>query len=119
LAKANHGDLVYADPPYIGRHADYFNQWTENDEQALIEHLKRLPCNFVLSTWQQNKYRQNPNIEEHWLNDGLKLISVKHFYHVGASESLRHEMIEAVITNCDLQHGVSQQSNSNQLSLSW
>jgi DNA adenine methylase len=119
LTRVNHGDLVYADPPYIGRHADYFNQWTDEDERDLIEHLKRLSCKFVLSTWQQNKYRQNRNIEEHWQNDGLKLISVKHFYHVGASETLRHEMVEAVITNCDFQSNVSQQNSSNQMSLSW
>jgi DNA adenine methylase len=29
LANAKPGDLVYADPPYAGRHVDYFNSWTE------------------------------------------------------------------------------------------
>ncbi len=25
-------DLVYADPPYAGRHVDYFNSWAQEDE---------------------------------------------------------------------------------------
>ena len=32
LASAQPGDLVYADPPYAGRHVDYFNSWSESDE---------------------------------------------------------------------------------------
>src|SRR5437867_3225375 len=28
-------DLVYADPPYAGRHVDYFNSWTNEDELEL------------------------------------------------------------------------------------
>jgi DNA adenine methylase len=100
LSKANEDDLIYADPPYIGRHADYFNKWSDEDELELETDLKRLNCKFILSTWQQNKYRRNERINECWNVDDVSVLSVKHFYHVGSTESLRNEMMEAVITNC-------------------
>ena len=102
LAQATAGDVVYADPPYMGRHTDYFNTWSEDDEQTLIRLLKGLPCTFVLSTWQENEFRCNPAIETHWKEEGLHLLSIEHFYHVGSSEDLRHGMTESLITNAPL-----------------
>lgn len=102
LSQATEEDVVYADPPYMGRHTDYFNTWSEDNEQALIRLLKRLPCPFVLSTWQENEFRRNPAIEAHWNEEGLHLLSIEHFYHVGSSEDLRHGMTEALITNVAL-----------------
>jgi len=46
LAAAAPGDLIYADPPYAGRHVDYFNSWSEKDEVDLANILKQLPCRF-------------------------------------------------------------------------
>ena len=99
LAQVAKGDLVYADPPYMGRHADYFNTWTEDNEQALIRLLKCLPCTFVLSTWQENAFRRNAAMDTHWNADNLHRVAIEHFYHVGSSEDLRHGMTEALITN--------------------
>ncbi|HLV81771.1 MAG TPA: Dam family site-specific DNA-(adenine-N6)-methyltransferase, partial [Chthonomonadaceae bacterium] len=99
LAQASVGDAVYADPPYMGRHTDYYNSWTEEDEQTLMRLLKALPCTFVLSTWQENAFRRNPAIQAYWQEEGLHLLSIEHFYHVGSSEDLRHGMTEALITN--------------------
>jgi DNA adenine methylase len=99
LSEVQEKDVVYADPPYLGRHVDYFNSWSESDEQSLLILLKQLPCAFILSTWQHNKYRLNSAIQEHWQEEGYNIISVEHFYHVGASEDLRHSMVEALITN--------------------
>ncbi len=48
------GDLIYADPPYAGRHVDYFNSWSEADEIDLADILKQLPSGFILSTWHSN-----------------------------------------------------------------
>ena len=31
---AQSGDLIYCDPPYIGRYVDYYNGWSEEDEEA-------------------------------------------------------------------------------------
>lgn len=102
LAQAAVGDVVYADPPYMGRHTDYFNTWSDENERNLICLLKGLPCTFVLSTWQENVYRRNVAIDQHWNEEGLHLLSIEHFYHVGSSEELRHGMTEALITNAPL-----------------
>lgn len=102
LAQATASDIVYVDPPYMGRHTDYFNSWTDDNEQTLIRLLKCLPCTFVLSTWQENEFRRNPAMDTHWKSDDLHRLSIEHFYHVGSSETLRHSMTEALITNAPL-----------------
>lgn len=94
LATAKSGDFVYVDPPYIGRHADYFNRWTSSDAEELAAACHALPCGFALSMWKGNRYRENPHLAEHWGNDEIRTFS--HFYHVGPTESLRNEMIEAL-----------------------
>jgi len=99
LAAARSGDLVYADPPYAGRHVDYFNSWSATDEAELADLLKRLPCRFILSTWHSNEFRKNMLVEENWNEPGFHLLLREHFYHVGSTEDLRHPMIEALITN--------------------
>ncbi|GAB4347948.1 MAG: Dam family site-specific DNA-(adenine-N6)-methyltransferase [Leptolyngbyaceae cyanobacterium] len=99
LAASKKADLVYVDPPYLGRHVDYYNTWTDENEQTLIRLLKQLPCPFILSTWKENQFRANGALQEHWQQPGLHIISVQHFYHIGASEQLRHSMTEALVTN--------------------
>lgn len=42
LAQAGQDDLIYADPPYLGRHVDYFNSWGEEEEVALAHLLERV-----------------------------------------------------------------------------
>jgi len=99
LASVQPGDLVYADPPYAGRHVDYFNSWSESDETELGNMLKQLPCRFILSTWHSNEFRTNAMIDRHWNNSSFHLLTREHYYHVGSTEDLRHPMIEALITN--------------------
>src|SRR5580658_757609 len=99
LNSAAPGDLIYADPPYAGRHVDYFNSWSEADEIELAYLLKQLPCGFILSTWHSNEFRKNTLIEETWNDPRFHVSLREHFYHVGSSEDLRHPMIEALITN--------------------
>lgn len=94
LPKIQRGDFVYADPPYMGRHTDYFNSWTEKDALDLFEDLKALPCGFALSTWSQNKYRVNPYLPS---GDSIVIKTINHFYHVGPTESLRNPMVEALV----------------------
>ena len=94
LAQAHEEDFVYADPPYIGRHADYYNKWTEHDALELFNDLESLPCGFALSTWSQNKYRTNPYLPS---SDSVIIKTINHFYHVGATESLRNPMVEALV----------------------
>lgn len=99
LAQTGVGDFVYADPPYAGRHVDYFNSWSDADEGALASQLSLLPCDFMLSTWHSNEFRTNTAIERNWTDSRFHLLMREHFYHVGSTEELRHPMIEALITN--------------------
>lgn len=99
LASARPGDLIYADPPYAGRHVDYYNSWSDADEVELANVLKQLPCYFVLSTWHSNEFRKNALIDQNWNESRFHLLMRQHFYHVGSTEDLRHSMTEALITN--------------------
>jgi DNA adenine methylase len=99
LACACADDFVYADPPYAGRHTDYFNGWSEHDEENLADMLTGLPCKFILSTWHSNEFRANRLIEQNWSTGNFHIFTKAHYYHVGAAEDLRHPMLEALITN--------------------
>lgn|SRR5487761_1624367 len=99
LGLAAECDFVYADPPYLGRHVDYFNSWSEKDESDLVAALKGLPCRFVLSTWYRNKYRANAHVERDWSAEQFTINTFEHFYHVGSTEDLRNSMTEALISN--------------------
>lgn len=99
LAEARPDDFVYADPPYAGRHVDYFNSWSDQDEDNLAGLLSQLPCKFILSTWHSNEFRTNVHIERNWASCDFYILTRAHYYHVGATEDLRHPMLEALITN--------------------
>lgn len=99
IATAKRGDFIYADPPYAGRHTDYFNGWSEKDETDLAELLANSPCKFILSTWHSNEFRTNMQVEQNWASDNFHVFTKAHYYHVGAAEELRHPMLEALITN--------------------
>jgi DNA adenine methylase len=99
LNHARAEDVIYVDPPYAGRHVDYFNSWSEDDENCLVARLQSLNCKFILSTWHSNEFRRNPLIDKNWQDDRFHLFTKEHYYHVGSSEDLRHPMLEALITN--------------------
>lgn len=115
LSDLRPSDFVYADPPYAGRHVDYFNSWSEGDEQDLANILKSAPCHFVLSTWHSNEFRENELLKENWNAPGFHLFTRKHFYHVGSTEDLRHPMIEALITNFGQQGYATAENATEQL----
>ena len=97
IEDAQKEDILYCDPPYIDRHTDYFNSWSEEDEYDLFQSLKRFQGKFILSTWHNNKYRKNLYIEKLWSE--FYLFTKEHFYHLGGSQNNRNSMIEALITN--------------------
>lgn len=99
LGRVNAGDVVYCDPPYSGRHVDYFNSWSDDDEQGLAALLSDIPARFILSTWHSNEFRTNSLIAKNWSANGFHIFTREHFYHVGSREDLRHPIIEALITN--------------------
>lgn len=99
IAKATPNDFIYCDPPYIGRHVDYYDSWDEEHEIALRNALFASEAKFMLSTWDENKYRKNEYIDTIW--KGCHKITKEHFYHIGAKESNRNSMMEALLTNYD------------------
>ncbi len=102
LAHLHENDFVYVDPPYSGRHADYYTTWGETDDTALFSTLQTAPARFLLSTWHHNQYRVNPAISHYWQSDAFQMRLIEHFYHVGSHESQRGEMLEALIGNYPL-----------------
>lgn len=97
LSSVAESDFIYCDPPYIGRHVDYYNSWNEQDEQELYEMLNVTPAKFILSTWHSNRYRTNSAVEKY--AHSFTILTREHFYHVGASEKNRNPMLEAIVLN--------------------
>ena len=97
IIEARAGDLLYCDPPYIGRHTDYFDGWDEEQEEQLAKLLADTKAKFILSTWHSNEYRSNQFIDIIWSN--YNILTREHFYHVGAKEDNRNPMLEALVTN--------------------
>lgn len=95
LDRVREGDFVYLDPPYVGRHADYYNTWSDADAVALSLRARELPCGVALSMWLENRFRKNSHVAERWA--WMERIAVEHFYHVGATEDLRHPMVEGLL----------------------
>lgn len=92
--------FVYCDPPYIGRHVDYFDSWEEKDERALKFVLDELDAPYMISTWDHNRYRRNHYIESVW--GDCRKINKEHFYFVGAKEDNRNPMMEALLVNYEV-----------------
>lgn len=97
ICLAEKNDFIYCDPPYIGRHVDYYDSWDETDEVALHDTLIPSKSHFMLSTWHHNAYRENKYIKTVWKE--CSIITQEHFYHVGAKEKNRNPVIEALLTN--------------------
>ena len=97
-------DLVYSDPPYIGRHVDYFDSWSLEEEIALNKGIVGTNAKYVLSTWLSNKYRTNEYIFSIWKDSFIA--TKEHFYHVGAKEANRNSVNEAIISNIQLKNSI-------------
>ena len=97
LKGISESDFVYCDPPYVGRHVDYFDSWNEENEGQLFTILSQSPCKFILSTWHSNQYRKNVFLETLWSE--FHVLTKEHFYHVGAKEENRKPMLEALAMN--------------------
>lgn len=111
IEQAQEGDLIYCDPPYFGRYVDYYNGWTEGDEEALYNALRYTRAHFILSTWHHNEFRENEMMGRFWNN--FNVMTQEHFYHSGAHIENRHAVIEALVFNFDLQEPAVQMENEN------
>ena len=97
LKEISEDDFVYCDPPYVGRHVDYFDSWDEENERYLFEMLSQSSCKFILSTWHSNQYRENIFLKTLWSE--FQVLTKEHFYYLGAKEKNRKPMLEALVMN--------------------
>jgi len=97
MREADTNSLIYCDPPYIGRHTDYYNTWSEKEEIKLFDCLNKTQSLFILSTWHHNLHRKNQYIDLLWKN--FNILTCEHFYFVGGKEKNRGSMTEALVTN--------------------
>lgn len=97
IREATADDFVYCDPPYIGRHVDYYDSWDEEHEIMLRDELFESGAKFILSTWDKNNYRKNDYIDTVW--KGCYKLNKEHFYYIGAKEENRNSMMEALLMN--------------------
>ncbi|MDR2058340.1 MAG: Dam family site-specific DNA-(adenine-N6)-methyltransferase [Dysgonamonadaceae bacterium] len=118
---ATENDIIYCDPPYFGRHVDYYNGWTEKDEENLFRLLSETKAKFVLSTWHHNDWRENEMIKKYW--DKFNVLTKDHFYHNGGNIENRRDVVEALVCNFDINgfeqhnHGVKEKTKVKQIEL--
>ncbi|MBP1617716.1 MAG: adenine methylase [Bacteroidetes bacterium] len=113
LSELSSDDFVYSDPPYIGRHVDYFDSWTEEDEIYLKGGLIESNAKFILSTWLSNKYRVNEYVFSVWKDCNIS--TKEHFYHVGAKEDNRNAVYEALLSNIKLKDSITNSEMQNRI----
>jgi DNA adenine methylase len=99
---ATKDDIIYCDPPYYGRYADYYNSWTEKDEELLFQLLSSTKAKFILSTWHHNDWRENGMVEKYW--NKFNVVTKDHFYHSGGNIENRKTVVEALICNFNVDH---------------
>lgn len=118
---ATEDDLIYCDPPYFGRYVDYYNGWTEKDEEELFQLLKNTKAKFILSTWHHNDWRANEMIQKYWSN--FQIVTRDHFYHSGGKIENRRTIVEALVCNFETgsfdkhNHGIREKTKIEQLEL--
>ena len=118
---ATKDDIIYCDPPYYGRHVDYFNGWTEQDEEMLFNLLSETKAKFILSTWHHNNWRENEMINKFW--NKFNILTKDHFYHNGPNIENRRTVVEALVCNFETKHfqqhnhGFTEKPKAEQLAL--
>lgn len=116
ISLADSKSFIYCDPPYIGRHVDYYDSWDEQNEYLLRECLVKSGANFMLSTWEKTQYRDNEYIQKIWSFCDKK--TKEHFYHIGAKEINRNSVMEALLMNyTPFENSNKVVKNNEQLSL--
>ena len=118
---ATENDIIYCDPPYYGRYVDYYNGWTELDEELLFHLLNETKAKFILSTWHHNDWRENGMISKFW--NKFNIVTKDHFYHSGGNIENRKTVVEALVCNFNLDniqehnHGQKNKIKPEQLTL--
>lgn len=118
---ASENDIIYCDPPYYGRHVDYYNSWKEKDEELIFNLLSETKAKFILSTWHHNDWRQNEMIAKFWSK--FNVLTKDHFYHGGGKIENRRKIVEALVCNFDTENAVEhkyelkKEARNNQLQI--
>ncbi len=94
---ASGNDMIYCDPPYLGRYVDYYNGWDEKQEERLFHALYKTKAKFILSTWHHNNFRENKMIKKYWSQ--FNIVTKDHFYHSGGKLENRNAIVEALVFN--------------------
>lgn len=93
LARAE--DFVYLDPPYIGRHTNYYDGWTKEDAFELADFMFKLPCGFAISMWKMYESKVNPYIE--YYKTGTVEKTFSYTYRIGPQEKFRNKVLESLL----------------------
>ena len=115
IALGTNEDFIYCDPPYIGRHVEYFNGWDEKKEIMLNQLLGKTESKFILSTWHSNDFRENDYLKTIW--SAYYILTREHLYHVGGKEKNRNAMLEALVTNYPAMFTIDEHKKPVQLTL--
>ena len=100
LSQLDSQDFVYLDPPYFGRHADYFNTWSEHDARALAVAVESLPCEWALSDWLEDRTGVSNGLLAE-LYGHRRVLGLAHRYVIGATSASRGRMTEALVLSAD------------------
>lgn len=93
--------IFYFDPPYVNRHATYFDDWSEEKNSDFFEYLSNIKSNFVLSNWYGNDYRSNEILLKYFDEKKYRYIFQNHFYFVGGNLGNRKGIVECLVTNVE------------------
>lgn len=97
----NKNVMFYFDPPYIKRHSDYFDKWTEEVNAEFFNTLRTSNSSFLLSNWYENAYRKNDDLINSFDESIYNINKINHTYQIGAKEMNRNEIIECLISKKD------------------
>ena len=82
--KAQKGDFIYIDPPYIGRDTSYVGEWPEEEAVSLAQYAHNTEASVCLSMWKENEFRTNNHLYDYWSD--FKWFEQNHFYHIGGKD---------------------------------
>lgn len=97
IREAPAGSFIYCDPSYLGRNVTYYDDYCEEQDILLHKLLMKHDGQFMVSSWDHNKYRHNEYLDTIW-NDCYK-VTTEHTYFIGAKESNRNSTVEALLMN--------------------
>jgi DNA adenine methylase len=115
IPNATEEDIIYCDPPYFGRYVDYYNGWSQEDEELLFHQLSETKAKFILSTWHHNDYRENDMIKKYW--NKFNIITRDHFYHSGGKIENRKSIVEALVCNFEFDGEVKKHNHKAEVKI--